>query len=448
MCKVFKPSASRCPHKKDVCRNRALHPRHDVVYLKNPEVQLFNGCGYCKWAKLNPPPKGGYLFNPGWPGCCRPPSPSEYRLIGAADWPAVSIIHHIPIPPDVKSVLESLNIPLPTRVASTPGSAYSGSTPSGSLRGNPNAPAPPVRRQSYNVVSAAKGESISPRSPPLAIPIRGKSGSPQQLPTSLHNSSRDDTGDTTSSSLPNSSILDDMFKNRRAEKRPDVGESKHSPGRKHAELSGSISRKGIGAGAAITRRPSLSAATPSMSVSKVTVDAQPRRRDSPKVVSTQSPKQASPPSSTRSSDSSGQDNKDHKKESKDLSTPSRKSLENAMSAINISSASSDSSGGSSETTVISDGGFTDYLSDESEAELQRQAELKAALLAQNLMEEQEFRAARQQLAHVDLRPPRSWTGNVNSTPRSQAPATQNHNHNYNQTPSYPAAYSITSPSRG
>jgi hypothetical protein len=59
-------------------------------------------------------------------------------------------------------------------------------------------------------------------------------------------------------------------------------------------------------------------------------------------------------------------------------------------------------------TVTSDGGFTDYLSDESEAELQRQAEVKAAIVAQNQAEEQEFKAARQQLADVDLRPPRSW----------------------------------------
>ncbi|KIP12664.1 hypothetical protein PHLGIDRAFT_81075, partial [Phlebiopsis gigantea 11061_1 CR5-6] len=73
----------------------------------------------------------------------------------------------------------------------------------------------------------------------------------------------------------------------------------------------------------------------------------------------------------------------------------------------------------SETTVISDGGFTDYLSDESEAELQRQAEIKAALLAQAHSEEQEFRAARQQLVNVDLRPPKSWTANVNSSPRTQ-----------------------------
>jgi hypothetical protein len=60
----------RCPHKHDVCKNSALHPRHDVVHMRNAEgnpavsdnsfvspffdplsyatVKTFNGCGYCK----------------------------------------------------------------------------------------------------------------------------------------------------------------------------------------------------------------------------------------------------------------------------------------------------------------------------------------------------------------------------------------------------------------
>jgi hypothetical protein len=88
-----------------------------------------------------------------------------------------------------------------------------------------------------------------------------------------------------------------------------------------------------------------------------------------------------------------------------------------MSISGESSASSSDSGGS-ETTIISDGGFTDYLSDESEAELQRQAELKAAMIAQSHQEEQEFRAARQQLVNIDLRPPKSWATNNSSGPRS------------------------------
>jgi hypothetical protein len=94
--------------------------------------------------------------------------------------------------------------------------------------------------------------------------------------------------------------------------------------------------------------------------------------------------------------------------------------------ISPGSASSSSSGGSSASSDHTvDGGFTDYLSDESEAELQRQAEIRAALLAQNRMEEQEFRAARQQLAHVDLRPPKSWNPDTNrSQIGSQPPSNQ------------------------
>lgn len=68
-----------------------------------------------------------------------------------------------------------------------------------------------------------------------------------------------------------------------------------------------------------------------------------------------------------------------------------------------------------DSTVTSDGGFTDYLSDESEAELQRQAEIKAAIVAQNQAEEQEFKAARQQLADVDLRPPKTWSNTTSSS---------------------------------
>ncbi|KAJ7699960.1 hypothetical protein B0H17DRAFT_1047930 [Mycena rosella] len=89
------------------------------------------------------------------------------------------------------------------------------------------------------------------------------------------------------------------------------------------------------------------------------------------------------------------------------------------------SSGSDSIGSLTESTVTSDGGFTDYLSDESEAELQRQAEAKAALVAQNEAEELEFRAARQALANIGLRPPKSWvaTESERSTARI-APSTR------------------------
>ncbi|KAF8631526.1 hypothetical protein AX15_002285 [Amanita polypyramis BW_CC] len=79
-----------------------------------------------------------------------------------------------------------------------------------------------------------------------------------------------------------------------------------------------------------------------------------------------------------------------------------------LSSASSSSGSSDGTESLSDSTVVSDGAFTDYLSDESEAELQRQAEARAALLAQTQMEEMEFKAARLQLAHVDLHPPKTW----------------------------------------
>ncbi|KAK7695495.1 hypothetical protein QCA50_000131 [Cerrena zonata] len=446
MCKVFKPSASRCPHKREVCRNRALHPKHDVVYLKNPEVQLFSGCGYCKWAKLSPA-KAGFNNN-GWPGCCRPPSPEEHKLIGAADWPAVSLIHRVPIPPDIKALLDSISAPTPSRGNGSP------PFPTGSLRGNPTqSPAtPPVRRSSYNVTSPNRFDTLPLRTAPVAIPGRIRpGGSPPQLPSALDgNALRDDDGDTTSSSLPEKSTLDQLFMHRRSgtvdarvDKRDVSHEpSKMSPGRKYVELGGSLSRRGSESrtNASITRRPSISAAIPSMQVSKVTIDAQPLRRH------TTPTNKPSPPTSTLSKSPSPPASKSGERPNQ--ITPTKRSLEHQMAAVSLSSASSassDSSGSNSESTVISDGGFTDYLSDESEAELQRQAEIKAAQLAQNHMEELEFRAARQQLAGVGLQPPKSWASSINATPRSQpAPHSQNYAHNaYSSRP-----YGLTSASRG
>jgi len=58
---------------------------------------------------------------------------------------------------------------------------------------------------------------------------------------------------------------------------------------------------------------------------------------------------------------------------------------------------------------MSDGAFTDYLSDESEAELQRQAEVRAAQLRRLRAEEAEFAAAKRGLANIDLQTPVAWS---------------------------------------
>lgn len=117
-----------------------------------------------------------------------------------------------------------------------------------------------------------------------------------------------------------------------------------------------------------------------------------------------------------------------------------------MAALDVtsSSESSSDSGGSrgslSDATVISDGAFTDYLSDESDAELQRQAEAKAALVAQNQAEELEFKAARQQLAGVGLRPPKAWDDTNEAIPRATTHVSAYVHHSaYHSTPYASAA---------
>ncbi|KAH9938552.1 uncharacterized protein B0H18DRAFT_967759 [Fomitopsis serialis] len=429
MCKVFKPvGGARCPHVREVCRNRAAHPRCDVVYLKNAEVQTFSGCGYCKWAATNPPQTYSGYQNPGWPGCCRSPKSDEQRLIGAADWPAVSLIHHIPIPPDVKAVLDSLT----TRPGMT--------SPSGGNRAtNVSATAPSMsRRSSYQVSSPTRAENAATRSAAMPISPRGRSGgSPQQATLALASSgSRHATanGDGSASSLPNRSAMDQFQGSRRSnaehgEKRSDsTNSSQHSPGHRNIDLGGSVSRRS-------TERRSSVSNVAAVSVSKAAMEAQsPRRR-------TQTAKSDSPPPAAPAT----------KSERPSAAPPPLKratsTLEKSLKELNISSASSSSSGSTtSETTIISDGGFTDYLSDESEAELQRQAEVKAALLAQSQAEEAEFRVARQQLATVDLRPPKSWNGTNNATPRSQTSATRPPT--YRQTSDYNMSSGKTSVAQG
>lgn len=389
-------------------------------------VQTFSGCGFCKvrslpivvrdptdrcvpqqWAKANPPQKMTGYLNPGWPGCCRAPAAGEHRLVQIADWPAVSIVHHVPIPPDVKSILDSLTTSRSATFAHNSTNTR-GATP-------PSQPPSMSRRTSAVVASALRGDVTPVKTTSLAIPAKMRSGgSPQQVASLLTNApSRSSTGEGSPSPLPTSNSTDQILLPRRSidtqgEKRRDHSrEAKQSPGRKSAELAGTLSRKGS------SHRPSISVATAPVSVNKVTAEAQAQPRKAP-TANANSSQPPNPPTAARNPE-------------RDTERPNaprqRSSLQLDIGGLSISSGASTSSsdsGDGSETTVISDGGFTDYLSDESEAELQRQAELKAAVIAQTIVEEQEFRAARQQLANIDLRPPKSWTSNVNSTPRSQS----------------------------
>lgn len=149
------------------------------------------------------------------------------------------------------------------------------------------------------------------------------------------------------------------------------------------------------------RRPTVTPATTSVSVSKVVANSRSQSN------------QDAPLKSRISVDSAANRKPDH---APSFIIPRTSHNEDDCSASS-SSGSSDSRSSLSDNTITSDGGFTDYLSDESEAELQRQAEEKAALFAQMQAEELEFKMARQQLAHVGLRPPKSWNPtNASGTP--------------------------------
>ncbi|KAI6047291.1 hypothetical protein EDC04DRAFT_2864390 [Pisolithus marmoratus] len=385
MCKVFKPTGARCPHIKDICSNRALHPRHDVVHLKNAEVKSFNGCGYCKWARTNPPSRLAGHYNPGWPGCCRPPTSSEQRSILAADWPTVSVVHNIPMPPEIKSILENL---------ASRGSPLPGITSSGRSQG-PQATVPSLdRRNSGN--SPTSRANLSPaKTQPVSIPTRGtrSGGSPIQSSSSLAGTTPRAAGPLSSSTnihLDHSSIS-----RRQTYTEGSADKSRVPAVRRATDADGSLSRRSASV------RPSLSTAAPSFNSSKSFSDYLPPHQPLPyPPVPHPSPVESCPLSSQETSD-------------RTLSSR-RSALEGMMAALDIggspesNSDSGSSRGSESDATVISDGAFTDYLSDESEAELQRQAEAKAALVAQNQAEEQEFKAARQQLVAVGLRPPKSW----------------------------------------
>lgn len=411
MCKVFKPTGARCPHIRDLCSNRALHPRHDVVHLRNAEVKSFNGCGYCKWARTNPPPKLSGHYNPGWPGCCRPPTSSEQRFVQAADWPTVSIVHNIPMPPEIKSILENLasrGSPLPGMTSSSRSQGTQAIVPSLDRRNSGNSP---TRRANP---SPAKTQ-------PVSIPTRGtrSGGSPIQQSSSLAGTTPRAAGPLSSSTnihLDHSSI------SRRQTYTEGSAEKPRTPTvRRATDADGSLSKRST------SIRPSLSTVAPSFSSSRG-IDYSPQHHPLPyPPVPHPSPVE----SYTITSQETSSDR---------ILSSRRSALESVMAALDISGSSEGSSdsgssrGSESDATVISDGAFTDYLSDESEAELQRQAEAKAALVAQNQAEEQEFKAARQQLVGVGLRPPKSWNDTNDNLLRASS-----HAHSYSHHSAYGTA---------
>ncbi len=305
------------------------------------------------------------------------------------------------MPPDVKALLESISA-----VVSKSGSSLANSVVLGKTSSSPISPPPLDRRSSAS--SVLTRPASAPRTQPLAIPVKSRSsGSPKETATSLAaGTARTPLKDSPPAS--NLTLLDFGPTHHRktsvdnAEKR---GDSPNTP----SPLRRSIELERVESSRSATRRSSVTRAT---SVKPV-ADTPPVLRRRASITESSSPTiSASRPNIKKSGLEI------------DFNVLSISSDGASKSPVSAHSDSSDSSSqsGSSDGTITSDGAFTDYLSDESEAELQKQAEAKAALFAHTRAEEKEFKAARQQLAGVDLRPPKSWgagNGTGQMTPRSQ-----------------------------
>ena len=125
------------------------------------------------------------------------------------------------------------------------------------------------RRNSSNT-NLSKPTLPAGKTSPVLIPSKGRSGGSPRLAQSILG--KTDPRGGVPSSLPSVSVMDQYQSQRRSIDQADKSRSpssRNSPSRRNVELEGPTSRRGSSA-----RRPSVSAATPSMSVSKVTVDAQ------------------------------------------------------------------------------------------------------------------------------------------------------------------------------
>ena len=260
-------------------------------------------------------------------------------------------------------------------------------------RSSPTKSMPSVTRRNSGATTPNKSNILSAKA--MNTPIPGRGRSPQVTDRGADNLSRSSSTSISSSVDRSPAARRKLTATTTSERRTEGTQSSQS--RKSIDNENPVTPRRVSS----VRRPTVTPATTSVSVSKVVANSRSQSN------------QDAPLKSRISVDSAANRKPDH---APSFIIPRTSHNEDDCSASS-SSGSSDSRSSLSDNTITSDGGFTDYLSDESEAELQRQAEEKAALFAQMQAEELEFKMARQQLAHVGLRPPKSWNPtNASGTP--------------------------------
>ncbi|KAG8956664.1 hypothetical protein FRC04_000142 [Tulasnella sp. 424] len=377
VCKLLGTNKANCPHKSQlrVCQDRQNHSQ-PIVFYTNAEYNIFNGCGYCKWAKrFAQSPDFDKLNNKGWPGCCRQPRLGEMELIDDADWPVVSKRYGLP---DRSTLRDRPQRP----VSLSKAAGRSGSS---------------ARRGSIDVAQKDERgvrDSGSPHrrgSPRIADPSPTE-GSPRRSVEALVASNPG----SVAANGPYRNVMNPIGRPSPSSSQQSIstsyiGVEEREPGMYHTR--------------AIPRNGQAMPAPPATSNGVVEPQTIPRsstiRRAPPA------------PSSVSSSSSSGyaesvSSNGGASSAASSVSSYDPRGLRDIHKDFENMNLSSTSSNRESIITVTSDGAFTDYLSDESEAELQRQAEARAAQLRRMRAEEAEFNAAKRGLANIDLQTPIAW----------------------------------------
>ncbi|KDQ20621.1 hypothetical protein BOTBODRAFT_50693 [Botryobasidium botryosum FD-172 SS1] len=518
MCKiniyVYRQDPSRpCPHVRGICNNLRNHPGNAVVvHLRNAEWPRLNGCGFCKWAFVNPGASLRSLYsNRGWAGCCKAPEPSEIPTIPESEQSLITCLHGTVFPPRGRFRDAPPSHADARRSSSSEPrtAAYmeprSSSQPESRSTRYPGAPALRIGHQRGSSSSPTDRTGSHAGYSPVEMTARRRSPSPErdETPSPPPQSRTRRSGSLSAQYvsprpvypyvLSNRSPADSLSTNKKGEpareRRSNVQESQpvnyahnrqrsldasavmRTPARSSSPKRGvpdyetarrtapeplpsyrgnSPSRapdpptkNGVGTTSRSSRR--LTIPVPSAPVQPpmarrhteenssrglaLPTDIKPASRASPQPGLYQ-PRTSSPlsytlpttnatrrrPSIVEPSGPARGNMSDTSSESSSNSASSGEEFSGQFSGLRLSN----SPGSRESVTTATSDGFTDYLSEESEAEIQREAEQRAIEIQTNRIEERELRDANSKLQGLELQPPPQWTG-YSSTARYTPP---------------------------
>ncbi|EJU06465.1 hypothetical protein DACRYDRAFT_113168 [Dacryopinax primogenitus] len=205
-----------CHHLRGICTQRQNHPGlNNISYFTNAEYDVFNGCGFCKFAQALAAGKVPHGKNRGFPGCCRPPTDADTDIIPDACWPAVAAFWKVPIPEKVLRRISPRSLQqlqLRKEDGGSPTTSKLSLKTAGSMPGDrKSSPPTPGSRNSKltNSPTDTVRRSVDPSRPPIpssiASPTRSsqpRSGGTNGTPSRIHPSQVHITIDQSNSPPP------------------------------------------------------------------------------------------------------------------------------------------------------------------------------------------------------------------------------------------------------